>query len=271
MEQSLLRKADLVVVSAQSLLESKSPYNAHTVLVRHGVQFDHFARALHPSTIVPADIASLPKPVIGYFGLMADDWIDVDLLAKVAERFSSGSLVLIGKATTDMSKVAKLPNVHLIGRKPFEELPAYCKGFDVALNAFPINDVTLNANPLKVREYLAAGLPVVSSRIPEVEVLGDLVHVGDDHEGFLRGIEEALRDPGPKRERSERCGARAGEVATTSCAATSPTSASAEYARLPTRQEHRANEHRRTRLRARRARAPARRAGRFCRGAAPRR
>jgi glycosyltransferase involved in cell wall biosynthesis len=203
MERSLLRRADLVVVSAQSLLESKSPYNPHTVLVRHGVQFDHFARALSSSTIVPADIASLPKPVIGYFGLMADDWIDVDLLAKVAERFSSGSLVLIGKATTDMSKVARLPNVHLIGRKPFEELPAYCKGFDVALNAFPINDVTLNANPLKVREYLAAGLPVVSSRIPEVEVLGDLVHVGDDHEGFLRGIEEALRDPGPKRERSE--------------------------------------------------------------------
>lgn len=203
MERALLRKADLVVVSAQSLLESKSPYNPHTVLVRHGVQFDHFARALSSSTIVPADIASLPKPVIGYFGLMADDWIDVELLVKVAERFSSGSLVLIGKATTDMSRVTKLPNVHLLGRKPFEELPAYCKGFDVALNAFPINDVTLNANPLKVREYLAAGLPVVSSRIPEVEVLGDLVHVGDDHEGFLRGIEEALRDPGPKRERSE--------------------------------------------------------------------
>jgi glycosyltransferase involved in cell wall biosynthesis len=203
MERALLEKADLVVVSAESLRKSKRPYNPHTVLVRHGVQYEHFARALDPHTIVPADVASLPKPVIGYFGLMADDWIDVPLLAKVAQRFAHGSLVLLGKVTTDMSAVSALPNVHLLGRKPFEELPAYCKGFDVALNAFPINDVTLNANPLKVREYLAAGLPVVSSRIPEVEVLGDRVHVADDHEGFLAAIEEALRDPGPKRERSD--------------------------------------------------------------------
>ena len=102
-----------------------------------------------------------------------------------------------------MSRVTRHPNVHLLGRKPFDELPSYSKGFDVALNAFPINDVTLNANPLKVREYLAAGLPVVSSRIPEVEVLGDLVHIADDHAQFLEQIDVALKDPGPTRARSE--------------------------------------------------------------------
>ena len=96
----------------------------------------------------------------------------------------------------------RLPNVHLLGRRPYSELPAYCKGFDVALIPFRINELTLNANPLKVREYLAAGLPVVSTPIPEVEVLG-LCRVASDPESFLREVEEALLDPGPRVERSE--------------------------------------------------------------------
>ncbi len=203
LEEKLLRRADLVVVSAESLRKTKSKYNDKIELVRHGVQWAKFRKALDPATKIPDDIANLPKPVIGYFGLMADDWIDIPMLSKIAQRFSHGSLVLLGKVTTDMSEVTRHPNVKLLGRKPFEDLPAYCKGFDVALNAFPINDVTLNANPLKVREYLAAGLPVVSSRIPEVEVLGDLVHIGDDHDDILRKIEDALKDPGPKESRSD--------------------------------------------------------------------
>ncbi|HTJ84098.1 MAG TPA: glycosyltransferase [Polyangiaceae bacterium] len=203
LEEKLLARADLVVVSAESLRKTKSKYNPRIALVRHGVQFDHFRKALDPATKIPDDVAGLPKPVIGYFGLMADDWIDIDLLDAIAQRFKEGTLVLLGKVTTDMSKVTRHANVKLLGRKRFEDLPAYAKAFDVALNAFPINDVTLNANPLKVREYLAAGLPVVSSRIPEVEVLGDQVHIADDQQGFLDAIAVALKDPGPKLERSE--------------------------------------------------------------------
>lgn len=202
LEAELIRRADLVIVSADKLLKSKSKYNPRTVLVRHGVDFDHFRKALDPKTEIPAEIANLPKPIIGYFGLMAEDWIDIPLMVDVAKHFSHGSMVLLGKVTTDLSKLTALPNVHVLGRKPFSSLPAYSKGFDVAINPFPINDVTLSANPLKVREYLAAGLPVVSSRIPEVEVLGQC-HIGDDSAGFIKGIEEALRDPGPKTERSD--------------------------------------------------------------------
>jgi glycosyltransferase involved in cell wall biosynthesis len=104
--------------------------------------------------------------------------------------------------TTDLSRLTTLPNVHVLGRKPFDELPRYCKGFDVAINPFPINEVTLNSNPLKVREYLAAGLPVVSTRIPEVEVIRT-VRIADTREAFVAEIEEALKEPGPRRERSE--------------------------------------------------------------------
>ncbi len=201
LERDLLRKAQLVIVSADRLLQSKRRENPRAVLVRHGVDYTHFSKALRPETRVPDEIARLPRPIIGYFGLMAADWIDVELMVKVAKHFSGGSLVLLGKVTTDVSALSALPNVHLLGRKPYADLPAYSKGFDVAILPFPISEVTLNANPLKVREYLAAGLPVVSTAIPEVEVLG-MCRIGRDHAGFIAEIEAALADPGPKPERS---------------------------------------------------------------------
>ncbi len=201
LEEGLLRRADMVIVSADLLYQSKAPFNPRTVLIRHGVDFAHFRRALDAETIVPAEIASLPRPVIGFHGLIAD-WVDLDLMAAAAKHFKHGSLVIIGKSTTDTAVLKDLPNVHFLGRKPYAELPAYCKGFDVALNPFRINELTLNANPLKVREYLAAGLQVVSTAIPEVEVLGQC-RIGRDAEEFIREIEAALDDAGPGVARSE--------------------------------------------------------------------
>jgi glycosyltransferase involved in cell wall biosynthesis len=201
LERQLLRRSDLVIVSAELLLQSKSPHNPRTVLVRHGVDHDHFRKALDPETIVPPSIAGLPRPVIGFFGLIAD-WVDVGLMARVAERHAGGSLVVLGRSMTDVSGLERLPNVHMLGRVPYADLPAYCKGFDVALNPFRISELTLNANPLKVREYLAAGLPVVSTAIPEVEVLGQC-RIGADSDDFLREVEVALADPGPSLARSE--------------------------------------------------------------------
>ena len=201
LEAGLLKRADLVIVSADLLYQSKAPFNPHTVIVRHGVDYSHFRRALDPETIVPAEIATLPRPIIGFHGLIAD-WVDLDLMEDVARHFSGGSVVMIGKATTATSAVERLPNVHMLGRKPYADLPAYCKGFDVALNPFRISRLTLNANPLKVREYLAAGLQVVSTAIPEVEVLVQC-RIGRDRDEFIKEIESALADPGPNKARSE--------------------------------------------------------------------
>jgi glycosyltransferase involved in cell wall biosynthesis len=200
LEEQLLRKADLVLVSAELLRLSKGKFNPRTALVRHGVDFTHFRKALDPQTRVPDEIARLPRPIIGFFGLVAD-WVDTELMAAAAQRYPQGSLVVLGKVTTDVLCL-QLPNVHLLGRKPYEDLPAYCKGFDVALMPFRISELTLNANPLKVREYLAAGLPVVSTNIPEVSVLG-LCRIGKDREDFLRQIDAALAQPGPQMQISE--------------------------------------------------------------------
>lgn len=201
LERQLLRRSDAVFVSAERLYDSKVQHNPRTFLVRHGVDYEHFRRALDAETVVPEEIAHLPRPVLGFFGLVAD-WVDVELMAELAGRFSHGSLVVLGKVTTDVSALQRLPNVRLLGRKPYGDLPAYCKGFDVALMPFRINELTLNANPLKVREYLAAGLPVVSTPIPEVEVLGQC-HIAANADGFEREIRAALADPGPSTERSE--------------------------------------------------------------------
>lgn len=202
LERKLLHDADLVIVSAKNLHRSKSKINPHAQLVRHGVDFAHFRTTLDETTIVPEDIRSLPRPIIGYFGLMSNDWVDVDLLEHVARTFSTGSLVLLGKVAMDLSRLKSLPNVYLPGRQPYDRLPAWCRGFDVALIPFPISDVTLNANPLKAREYLAAGLPVVSTAIPEVEVL-DSCLIGRTHDEFCERIRVALKNPGPAAERSE--------------------------------------------------------------------
>ncbi len=203
MEQHLLEQADHVFVSAERLYQSKSKIRPDIHVVRHGVDFDHFAKALLPATKIHPDIADLPKPIIGYFGLLDPDWIDLPLLEKVAQRFPHASIVLLGKSTMDLAALSKYPNIHLLGRKPYADLPQYCKGFDVALIPFPITEVTLNANPLKAREYLAAGIPTVATRIPEVEVLGDRCLVGVDHADFCNKITEALENPGPSRERSK--------------------------------------------------------------------
>ncbi len=129
LEQQLLRKADLVITSAERLRENKAKVNPNTVLVRHGVDFNHFVKAADPATVVPEEIAKLPKPVIGFFGLIAD-WVDMDAIAACAKAYPNGSVVMLGKIApdADVSKLKALPNVHFLGRKKYEELPGYTQG-----------------------------------------------------------------------------------------------------------------------------------------------
>ncbi len=199
-EDDLFKRADLVVVSAERLFESKSHFNPNTFVIRHGTDWRHFRTALDPALAIPADIADLPRPIIGFHGLLAD-WVDYDLIKAVARKFAEGSVVLIGKTSVDAAQKVKIlngvPNVHFLGRKPYGQLPAYCKAFDVALNPFAINELTLAANPLKVREYLAAGLPVVSTDIPEARVLDDCM-VGTSEQDFIEKVAYALDHPKPR-------------------------------------------------------------------------
>jgi glycosyltransferase involved in cell wall biosynthesis len=190
LERRLLAKADVVICSSEKLRADKARVNANSHLVQHGVDLEHFAKAFDPRTTVPAEVKNLPGPVVGFWGLIAD-WVDLRLVRHVADAFSGGSVVLLGSATTDLSPLSGARNVHVLGRKPYADLPGYAKAFDVALMPFKVNELTLAANPLKVREYLAAGLPVVSTAIPEVERLG-LCRIGSDFDSVVREISAAI-------------------------------------------------------------------------------
>lgn len=204
-EEELFRKSDLVIVSAEKLFETKQHFNKNTHVIRHGTDWKHFRKSLDEATKIPDEIKDLPRPIIGFHGLLAD-WVDFELIKKTAKHFKNGSVVLIGKITVDAEKKIKIlndvKNIHFLGRKPYAELPNYCKGFDVALNPFEINELTLAANPLKVREYLAAGLQVVSTDIPEVHILKDCL-IGENHADFIAKIEYALANPKSKEEISD--------------------------------------------------------------------
>jgi hypothetical protein len=201
LEHRLLRRADLVLASAERLLESKRRVNPRAVLVRHGVDFAHFAKALDPATRVPPELAALPRPVIGFFGLVAD-WIDVELIREVADAYPHATVALIGSVKTSVSVLEGAPNVRLLGRRPYAELPGWCKGFDVAITPFRLNELALNSNPLKAREYVAAGLPNVCTDLPELRATPGC-WIGRTRAEFVELVGKALADGGPRRERSE--------------------------------------------------------------------
>ncbi len=201
-EEDLCRRADLVVTTSMALQEAKKGLNPNTILVPHGVDYDHFSRAFTEDLPAPADVADIPQPRLGFFGLIRD-WVDVDLLAEVARRRSDWQIVLIGDSTVDLSPYRALSNMHFLGRKPYEQLPAYCRQFDVGLIPFRINELTLAVNPIKLREYLAAGLPVVSTPLPEARLYEHLIEIAGTADEFVTAVETCLgADPAGRARRA---------------------------------------------------------------------
>ncbi len=193
-EEALCRRADLVVTTSGPLQESRRPWNPNTILVPHGVDYEHFARALSDELSEPADLAAIPRPRLGFFGLLRD-WVDLDLLAEVARRRPDWHVVLLGDSTLDLAPYRPIRNMHFLGPRPYADLPAYCRGFDVGLIPFRLNALTRAVNPIKLREYLAAGLPVVSTPLPEVARYDQWVSLAEGPEAFTAALERALASP----------------------------------------------------------------------------
>jgi len=203
LERRLLAKADVVICSAQKLVDDKIKINSNTHLVQHGVDLEHFGKALDPATPIAEELKGAPGPIIGFWGLIAD-WVDLQLIRHVADAFSGGTVVLVGSSTTDMSPLNGARNIRVLGRRPYSDLPKFAKAFDVALMPFRVNELTLNANPLKVREYLGAGLPVVSTAIPEVERL-TMCRIGRDPDEIVKQISAAIAEgAGPSKARADK-------------------------------------------------------------------
>jgi glycosyltransferase involved in cell wall biosynthesis len=196
MERELVDKCDLVFATSTKLVEKKARPGKPIHLIRHGVQHAHFASALtFPRDRLPDDIKNIPGPVVGFYGEI-NDWLDLPMLAEAARKKPAWSFVLIGRVAVEVGDIGflkQLPNVYLLGQKPFSALPAYCSVFDAGLILRKINELTLSMNPLKLREYLAAGVPVISPHLPEVEPYADVVRFASTADELIAAFEEILR------------------------------------------------------------------------------
>ena len=192
-ERRVLERVDAVFAINHALAEAKRAVNRATYVSPHGVDHALFARALDPALPVPADLAALPHPRIGFYGTLRD-WVDFELIAYVARVRPSWSIALIGQALGDLSALGGLTNVHLLGQKRHDELPAYCKGFDVGMIPYRIDERMTFVNPLKLREYLSAGVPVVSTPVPEVVRYSHMCQIAATPSDFVAAIETALAD-----------------------------------------------------------------------------
>jgi len=197
-DEELTRRADQVFVAPPALVEAKRAQNHTAVYSPHGVDFELFSKAASPDTAVPEPVASLRRPIIGFFGLIAD-WIDIGLLEYLGRERPDWTFLLIGHISTDVSGLRALSNVVFAGQQPYETLPSWAKAFDVAVMPYRLNRQVKNANPLKLREYLATGKPVVSVPTSEVERFASQVYIAAEPAEFLLAIERALHEDSQER------------------------------------------------------------------------
>jgi UDP-galactopyranose mutase len=195
-EEKLINKSDVVFTGGQSLYEAKQDRHENIWAFPSSIDAAHFRRARSISQ-EPADQAAIARPRLGFIGVI-DERMDLQLLRQAAEMRPEWNFVMIGPVV----KIAEedLPtgeNIFYLGKKDYEELPAYIAGWDVALMPFAINDSTRFISPTKTPEYLAAGKPVVSTAIRDVvRPYGEmgLVQIASTAEEFVAAIEKAMNE-----------------------------------------------------------------------------
>lgn len=198
MEHALLARCDFVFVTAEGLYNTKKDFSRRIYFLPNAANVEHFMQAQNPATTVPDDIAAIKGPIVGFVGVI-QDWIDLNLIAAVARRFLSWSVVMVGPigVGVDVTILQSLPNVHFLGRKDVLDLPRYLKAFDVCLNPFKLNELTDKVSPLKFYEYLASGKPIVTVNMPGVRDFADVVEIADTPEEFLAAVAKAVQEENP--------------------------------------------------------------------------
>jgi glycosyltransferase involved in cell wall biosynthesis len=194
-EDRFAARADLVLASAPALAERMRRLAEHVVYAPNVADTALFARALEDGPADPA-LAALPHPRIVFTGAVVATKLDLGLLEAVARARPAWTFALVGPVgpgdpSTDVSALRALPNLHLLGPRRYEELPAVLRTADAGLVPYAINPLTRSIFPMKVYEYLAAGLPVVSTPLPALDGVGDVVTAGDPP-GVVAALERAL-------------------------------------------------------------------------------
>lgn len=198
-EHELIDRSDVVITTSAPLYAARRPLHPNVHLVEHGVDHQHLSRALSPEVAIPPELARLPRPIYGFVGMVAD-WVDVPLVVELARLRPEASVVMIGprSAAWREKTIPSVRNLHWLGPRDHTSLPAYLKAFDVGLIPFRQMPLTHNANPIKLYEYLAAGVPTVSTSLPAVRPVPGSVWLADDAAGTAAACDHAARHNRPE-------------------------------------------------------------------------
>ena len=190
-DRKLKSLADLTVFANRMLFREEAHQCKKAFYLDHGVDYELFSTA-EQDPYKPEEIENIPRPIVGFFGSIHNHTSNIDLLGKVAALLTDMSFVFVGRVAVDVSGLHDKKNVWLLGQKPYEKIPHYGKYYDVAIMPWNQNRWIEGCNPIKLKEYLALGKPIVSTPFPELENYRDVVYVAEDPEEFAECIKKAL-------------------------------------------------------------------------------
>lgn len=192
-DRRLKAAADLTFYSNFEFCQEEAHTCRHAAYVEHGVDYELFAGAADDPTI-PPELRGIDCRVVGFFGGIDEHKFNMTLSADVARRLPDLTFVFVGKASMDCSPLVSQPNVMMLGQRAYEQIPHYGKRFDVCILPFNQNRWIEAMNPIKLKEYLALGKPVVATPFRELARYTHLVRIGEDADQFASAIREALSD-----------------------------------------------------------------------------
>lgn len=198
LREETLRGSDIVFTPSRVIRDRHGRNDPRFHLVPHGADLPPGPVPAGPP---PEDVSSLPSPIIGFVGTIGPA-VDLALLDFLAERRKDWSFVLIGEVRRSVGKLRNRSNVYLLGPRRREDLPRYLKSFDAGIIPYRTGPTTETVHPVKTYEYLAAGLPVVSTRLPELAPLEGVIRLERNVEDFHRALEGALAENSPEKKMS---------------------------------------------------------------------
>ena len=197
-DRRLKESADLTIFVNRRMYAEESRQCKKAFFLDHGVDFNLFALEEEIKT-PPSDILGIKKPVIGYFGTIDGHTVDIEFLEKVVELLPDMSFVFIGDVSSPCSSLKSKENVWMLGQKPYEQIPYYGNCFDVSIMAWRQTKWIESCNPVKLKEYLALGKPVVSTPFAELKSYRDVIYEATTPEEFAECIKKALAEDSPER------------------------------------------------------------------------
>ena len=197
LHERALDNADIVLYSGKKLLAEADRARERSFLLEQAVDFDHWSAVGNGALEVAGEVARIPGPRLGYFGAIEPWLIDQELIKRAARERPAWQWVFIGNKSRGV-EIEALPNTHFLPPVPYQKLPSYAAGFAVCVLPWDTaHSFTSYGSAIKVREYLATGLPVVISPLPEYESMSDVLRIARSHDEWFRLVEEALNEKDP--------------------------------------------------------------------------